>query len=199
MEQVHGKEAPDAGRKIPSPRRAPAAGAVCAAGARVSRAAARSPSRRDEIATYEGRFEFWDADTETAWVMCDPTGFAHEGPSQRLAGLSPVDCRGTRVADRVLRCDGPRASQRAGRAVAESSRRTRRSTCIRGVRGARAPEAWRIGAHDHPDVVLEVDNTTGRPAGEARSLRGVGIPRGLGGGSRGLHPRPPGRPGYRAS
>ena len=60
--------------------------------------------RRGEIATHEGRFEFWDADTETAWVMRDPTGFAHEGPSQRLAGLAqliaagrgaPIECCGT--------------------------------------------------------------------------------------------------------
>ena len=43
---------------------------------------------RDELAAHEGRFEFRDADTETAWVMRDPTGFAHEGPSQRLAGRS---------------------------------------------------------------------------------------------------------------
>ena len=29
---------------------------------------------RDDIADYEGRFEFWDADTETAMV-CEPTGY----------------------------------------------------------------------------------------------------------------------------
>ena len=39
-----------------------------------------------EIETYEGRLEFWDARTETAWV-CEPTSPYHEQPSQTLAGL----------------------------------------------------------------------------------------------------------------
>ena len=45
---------------------------------------------RDEIATYEGRFEFWDADTETAWMVRDPTSATHEYPSHRLAALSEL-------------------------------------------------------------------------------------------------------------
>ena len=115
--------------------------------------------RRAEIATHEGRFEFWDADTETAWVMRDPTGFAHEGPSQRLAGLAqliaagrgaPIECCGTM--DLILR--NPRGERRrilqADQAVYLHPGRSRR------------PHAggMEIGVHDHPDVVLEVDNTT---------------------------------------
>ena len=59
---------------------------------------------REEIETWEGRIEFWDADTETAWMVREPTGAAHEHPSQRLAGLgqviasvrgSPIECFGT--------------------------------------------------------------------------------------------------------
>ena len=34
--------------------------------------------KRDEVATYEGRFEFWDAATETAWVVQEPTSAIHE-------------------------------------------------------------------------------------------------------------------------
>ncbi len=115
--------------------------------------------RRDEIATHEGRFEFWDADTETAWVMRDPTGFAHEGPSQRLAGLAqliaavrgaPIECCGTM--DLTLR-DARGARWRilqADQAVYLHPGRSRR------------PHAggMEVGVHDHPDVVLEVDNTT---------------------------------------
>ena len=115
--------------------------------------------RRDEIATYEGRFEFWNADTETAWVMRDPTGFAHEGPSQRLAGVaqliaavrgSPIECCGTM--DLILRNE--RGEQwrimQADQAVYLHPGRSRR------------PHAggMEIGVHDHPDLVLEVDNTT---------------------------------------
>ena len=60
--------------------------------------------RRDQIDTWEGRLEFWDAETETAWMVREPTGAAHEQPSQRLAGLgqliaavrgSPIECFGT--------------------------------------------------------------------------------------------------------
>ena len=115
--------------------------------------------RRGEIATHEGRFELWDADTETAWVMRDPTGFAHEGPSQRLAGLAqliaagrgaPIECCGTM--DLILRdARGERwRILQADQAVYLHPGRSRR------------PHAggMEIGVHDHPDVVLEVDNTT---------------------------------------
>ena len=115
--------------------------------------------RRDEIATHEGRFEFWGADTETAWVMRDPTGFAHEGPSQRLAGLaqliaavrgSPIECCGTM--DLILRNErGERwRILQADQAVYLHPGRARRPHSA----------GMEIGVHDHPDVVLEVDNTT---------------------------------------
>ena len=42
---------------------------------------------REDIAAYEGRYEFWDADTETAMV-CEPTSYYHERPLHRLAKLS---------------------------------------------------------------------------------------------------------------
>ena len=57
---------------------------------------------RDEVETYDGRLEFRDARTETAWV-CGPTSPYHEQPSQTLAALthaiagvrgSPVKCYG---------------------------------------------------------------------------------------------------------
>lgn len=118
-----------------------------------------TPIRRDEIARYEGRFEFWDAATETAWVVRDPTGFAHEGPSQRLAGLAqliaaargaPIECCG--AVDLTLRDErGER------RRILQADQ----SVYLHPGR-ARRPHAagMEVGAHDFPDVVLEVDNTT---------------------------------------
>ena len=62
------------------------------------------PLKREELSAYDGRFEYWDGDTETAWVVCEPTSATHEQPSQRLAGLShviagvrgsPIECYGT--------------------------------------------------------------------------------------------------------
>ena len=41
---------------------------------------------REDIADYEGRLEFRDAELETAWMM-EPTSPYHESPSQILAAL----------------------------------------------------------------------------------------------------------------
>ena len=57
---------------------------------------------REDIASFEGRLEFWDADAATAWI-CEPTSPHHERPSRRLARLverialvrgSPFECYG---------------------------------------------------------------------------------------------------------
>ena len=62
------------------------------------------PLEREELSTCDDRFEYWDGDTETAWVVSEPTSATHEQPSQRLAGVchviagvrgSPVECYGT--------------------------------------------------------------------------------------------------------
>ena len=42
---------------------------------------------RDAIEDHEGRIEYWDAETETAWVMREPTTVWHEGPGQQLGAL----------------------------------------------------------------------------------------------------------------
>ena len=34
-----------------------------------------------ELDHYEGRLEFWDGVTETAWKVCEPTSIQHEQPS----------------------------------------------------------------------------------------------------------------------
>ena len=39
-----------------------------------------------EIHPYDGRLDFWDARTETAWI-CEQTSPCHEQPSQTLAAL----------------------------------------------------------------------------------------------------------------
>ena len=128
--------------------------------------------RRDDAAGYEGRFELRDAATETAWVVRDPTGFAHEGPSQRLAGLAqliaaargaPIECCGTMDLTLHNERGERRRIMQADQAAYLHPERARR------------PHAggMEIGAHDHPDVVLEVDNTTDVRWGEARALFGL--------------------------
>ena len=41
--------------------------------------------KRDDLAAWEGRFELWDAATETAWVVREPPSAAHESPSHLLS------------------------------------------------------------------------------------------------------------------
>ena len=114
--------------------------------------------RRSELATYERRLEFWDAETETAWV-CEQTPPCHERPSQALSALaeriamargSPVTCYGSM--DLWLRdAHGePRRIMQADQSV-----------YVRPL-SAKLPGdlAMVVGEHDFPDVVLEVDHTT---------------------------------------
>ena len=41
-----------------------------------------------EVDRYEGRLEFWDGVTETAWKVCEPTSIQHEGPSRWLVQMA---------------------------------------------------------------------------------------------------------------
>ena len=114
--------------------------------------------RRRDFDTFEGRFEYWDGATETAWVM-DPAGLPHERPSERLAGFcaliaavrgSPIECCGSTGLE--LRGEHGRRQKilQADQCVYVYPRR------------ARVPRDGGIvvGEHDLPDVVLEVDHTT---------------------------------------
>ena len=129
---------------------------------------------RSELATYERRLEFWDAETETAWV-CEPTTPYHERPSQALAALaeriaavrgSPVTCYGSM--DLWLRDAGgePRRIMQADQSV-----------YLRPL-SAKLPgdAAMVVGEHDFPDVVLEVDHTTDVRRGKLRLYERWGFP-----------------------
>ena len=41
-----------------------------------------------ELDHYEGRLEFWDGVTETAWKVCEPTSIQHEQPPRRLVRMA---------------------------------------------------------------------------------------------------------------
>jgi len=112
--------------------------------------------RRDEIVDYEGRIEFWDAETEIAMVSDDTTLY-HEYPSQRLAQLAqiiaqyrgaPIDTFGT--VDLQQRRLGVRwRSLQADQTVYLNSRRDRPPGGV-----------IIVGETVLPDVIVEVDNTT---------------------------------------
>ena len=111
-----------------------------------------------ELEHYEGRLEFWDGNTETAWKVCEPTSIYHEQPARRLgrmaeriAGLrgSPIESFGS--ADLVcLDAAGcKRWLMQADEVLYLHPERVR----LPGP-------AIDVDEDPLPDVVLEVDHTT---------------------------------------
>ena len=109
------------------------------------------------LESYEGRLEFWDGATETAWKVSEPTTTFHEGPSRRLVQMatrvealrgSPIACFGS--SDLVRR---------------DASGRLRWLMQADEVLYLH-PERVRLGAKIDvdadplPEVVLEVDHST---------------------------------------
>ena len=132
------------------------------------------PLRRKALSTYDGRFEYWDGDTETAWVVREPTSATHEQPSQRLAGLAhviagvrgvPIECYGTM--DLLLRNE-----QGEKWRIMQADQ----SLYLHPWRTRLPVEAMEIGVHDRPDVVLEVDHTTDVRRGKLSLYEAWGFP-----------------------
>ena len=129
---------------------------------------------REELELYDGRLEFWDGATETAWV-CEPNSPYHEKPGGALPSLveriaqvrgSPITCYGSM--DLMVRNEGGLAWRilQADQSVYLHPGRAR-------LPGAVAME---VGEHDLPDVVLEVDHTTDVYRGKLRLYEAWGFP-----------------------
>ena len=129
---------------------------------------------RTEIDRFEGRLEYWDAATQTAWI-CEPTTPYHERPSrlltrlaERIAGVrgSPIECYGSM--DLLLRDAGgePRRIMQADESVYLHPARARLP----------GPAAMVVGEDDFPDVVLEVDHTTDARRGKLELYEDWGFP-----------------------
>ena len=121
------------------------------------------PMTCEQYRRYEGRLEVWDAETETAWMVREPTSADHESPSHGLAGLtaliaavrgSPIACYGSM--DLLVRDEHgkPRRIMQADQTVYLRPSRAEFS-------GA---GALVVGQGRYPDVALEVDHTTDAPA-----------------------------------
>ena len=111
-----------------------------------------------EIDHYEGRLEFWDGATETAWKVCEPTSIQHEQPSRQLVQMAGqfAMVRGSRIA-----CFGSGDLVR----VDEAGRRrwlmqADEVLYLRPDRVRLRGPAIDVDADPLPDVVLEVDHTT---------------------------------------
>ena len=111
-----------------------------------------------EIDGYEGRLEFWDGHTETAWKVCDPTSIYHEQPSRRLGRMaervaslrgSAIECFGSADLVRLDAAGRKRWLMQADEVLYLHPDRVR----LQGP-------AIDVDADPLPDVVLEVDHTT---------------------------------------
>ena len=112
---------------------------------------------RAEIRSWEGRIEFWDADTEIAMV-CEPTAWYHEVPGQRLAMLARMIAavRGAQIeaagsSDLLLR-----NARREWWRIMQPDQ----MLFLNQQESEPAALAVEVGLDRLPDVVLEVDNTT---------------------------------------
>lgn len=115
---------------------------------------------REAIEDYEERLEFWDADTETAWRVCDVSPW-HELPSQRLSGLVRTI---TVVRGLPIVCFG------AGSLELQDERGERQRILQADQTIYLYPRSPRmlkddersivVGRNDLPDVVVEVDHST---------------------------------------
>ena len=129
---------------------------------------------RDAIADFEGRIEYWDAATETAWMVCEPTTVYHEGPGQRLAHLaaliaagrgSPITTLGT--SDLLVRdARGER------RRIMQADQ----IVYMRPVETVPRGAAVEVGADHLPDIVLEVDYSTDVRRGKLGLYEAWGFP-----------------------
>ncbi len=129
---------------------------------------------REAIADFEGRLEYWDADTETAWMVREPTTVYHEGPGQRLAQLaaliaagrgSPITTLGT--ADLLVR---------DARGERHRIMQADQIVYLRPVETAPRGAAVEVGTDHLPDVVLEVDYSTDVRRGKLGLYEAWGFP-----------------------
>ena len=111
-----------------------------------------------EIDHYEGRLEFWDGRTETAWKVCEPTSIQHEAPSRRLVQMaervaalrgSRIACLGSADLVRLDTAGRRRWLMQADEVLYLHPNRVR----LQGP-------AIDVDGDPLPDVVLEVDHTT---------------------------------------
>ena len=134
-----------------------------------------APMTWRELRRFERRLEVWDAETETAWRVREPTSPSHESPSHGLAGLverigavrgAPIKCFG--AMDLLVRDEHgrPRRIMQADQTVYLYPSRVE-------LPGS---SAMVVGEHDYPDVVLEVDHTTDVRRGKLRLYEAWGFP-----------------------
>ena len=111
-----------------------------------------------ELDRYEGRLEVWDARTETAWKVSQPTTIYHERPARRLARLAEriESLRGSRI-DSFGSADLARFDEVGRKVVLVQADE---ALYLHPGRSRVSGPAIDVDRDTLPDVVLEVDHTT---------------------------------------
>ena len=127
---------------------------------------------------FEGRLEFWDSETETAFLARDLPTMPHEHAAQCLARLV---ARIALVRGSDIRLGG--AVGLVARQSLEGGRERKRAmqadqTVYLHPHRSRLPGAGHfvLGEHDPPDVTLEVDHTTDVRGGKLKQYAEWGFP-----------------------
>ena len=137
-----------------------------------------------EISSYEGRYEVWEAATETAWMVREPTTPYHEGPSRELvqsvrviAALRGAPIKGFGAGDIVVRSP---EGERVRILQADEMLYLRPEDALGIGPAVQAFERADGGCHPDsdplPDVVLEVDLTTDVRRGKLGLYESCGFP-----------------------
>ena len=130
--------------------------------------------RRDRLVDFEGRLEYWEARTETAWVLAEPAGGIHESTSRRLPELARLIATVRGAPIRAFGAVDLRANDDAGRA--ERIMQADETLYLHPHRARMPAGPLVIGLHDLPDVVLEVDHTTDIRRGKLPLYEAWGFP-----------------------
>ena len=134
------------------------------------------PMTWEQLQTYDGRIEYWDAALSTAWVLRDGAGIRHEVPCSVLGELLSRMAleRGARI-----RCFG-----HAFLMVRDKDGKPRKIMCAdqtvyldpKPFQHTTDSDAVVIGSDRLPDVVLEVDHTTDVRRGKLKLYASWGFP-----------------------
>ena len=118
------------------------------------------PFRRSaaEVDEYEGRLEFWESRTETAWRVSEPTTIYHERPARRLS----------RLVERIESLRGSRIESFGSADLARFDAAGRKALLVQADevlyvyprRSRVSGPSIDVDRDPLPDVVLEVDHTT---------------------------------------
>ena len=128
---------------------------------------------RAEIERFEGRLEYWDAATETAWI-CEPTTSYHERPARLLTRLAEVIAR---VRGSHIECYGSMdLLLRDEHGEPQRIMQADESLYLHPAHARLPGAAMVVGADDLPDVVLEVDHTTDARRGKLALYESWGFP-----------------------